>query len=1046
MAQYNLIINGSLQALTTSGTGNTSLVWTQLESLQDGVTASGGVSLTTSGVLYLEADLTQRIKVDGIRLYASDLSKSANIKFYYKNESVDNYTLLTTQSGSYYYTTISDPSAPRYVRVTVSGVAITLHEFQIFNNDYIVAFGSDGSTFAEYLENTPVGELGAAQAVELFNNGTGAMAADAYTVIDYTGDTADGYVKISSSENGTYYGITDGALIEDDLDSSTYKWTMGILSNTEESGNDIIVSGLGIAGGVLLGELPLTTNTSAFATGNNTWDWDRVNKKMYAMGRDSSTLRLWEYLYNTDTWSSIGEVNPAGAVSTQDFPIMSYCVVSGTGRIYVMTRLDGTFGYYDLSGSPDNWTSQANPGFTGLNANAANRASMCSDGTRYIYSLVSEYAQSSFQEFKRFDTISGTWSDLDGGYALWNYFSGSNSGYTNTTCMTYDYDRDSIYLTAAPEENAQTDNNYIQRYVVSSDTWNTNYFYVQSVYNTSLVVQSISYHEDWLYVSCNPNFTSGYFFRYNISTTVVETINLGYAHWDPTIVVGNAMGVYILAIDPPAESSFESSVYFAQIEGERDKLVGYSSPVTASGTYTTPIFKLDNQYNSSYFTVVGDTTSGTGSISYDADVYNGTIRVKSSDTAPVVIEEVYWAYYGGTDGSDMGIAKNIIYTGAETSIWANDNLNTTYNAIGTAVDRRTGYVLSVSLYSTTQGWVAIHNRDGSTLYADGIDANLRFDVNVEFDKFGGVWGYGATSGYLLHMDNTLVDLYELYNSGTDFVYDLAAEMDGDGVWYTDKVDDLVIKRDGDGTLLSSIALNTPRAICGTLDNGCWVVDNYDDTARRYDSSGSLVKSVSLERDVDRMATDMNNGFWYLSGNHVYHVSSAGTKSIDIEFDQPTKIKGGHNGCIVWSQVQDYVKYIDKSTGAVTRTFTEPTDTISNITGYPALFSFRVEDTIDFQDTTNIIPATYDPVWGTGGTALWTEVRKDGYFLPKDRFHRTEITLRGDAILQKLIMPPAVRTQDIQSQQSKSMYIKTDIPGGADIIDYEARLRTWWGVE
>ena len=113
--EYNLVRNAYFASLTTSGTGNVELSWTQLESLMDGNTTSSGVSLTSSGILFLETDLSQRIKVDGIRLYANDLTKSANINFYYKNDTGDSYSLITTQSGSYYYATIADPSAPRYI-------------------------------------------------------------------------------------------------------------------------------------------------------------------------------------------------------------------------------------------------------------------------------------------------------------------------------------------------------------------------------------------------------------------------------------------------------------------------------------------------------------------------------------------------------------------------------------------------------------------------------------------------------------------------------------------------------------------------------------------------------------------------------------------------------------------------------------------------------------------------------------------------------------------------------------------------------------------
>jgi len=83
MAKYNLVRNGYFDSLTTSGTGNVDLSWAQLEYLMDGNLTSSGVGLDIPDNLYLEVDLSERTKVDGIRIYANDLSKSANIKFYY---------------------------------------------------------------------------------------------------------------------------------------------------------------------------------------------------------------------------------------------------------------------------------------------------------------------------------------------------------------------------------------------------------------------------------------------------------------------------------------------------------------------------------------------------------------------------------------------------------------------------------------------------------------------------------------------------------------------------------------------------------------------------------------------------------------------------------------------------------------------------------------------------------------------------------------------------------------------------------------------------
>lgn len=218
MAKYNLIRNGSLEALTTSGTGNKALTWSQLESLIDGTTISGGVTVASGDALWLEADLSNRIKVDGIYLYASDPTKLSNIDFYYKNSAGENYTACSKNVSTYYYATIPSPSAPQYIMATISGIAAELYEFQIFNDDYIVGFGSDGSLLAKYLEDAAIGETSAPETIAIFNNSTASMAADAYICIDYTGSNADDYLRIASTVNGPWYSISDGALLEDNKD------------------------------------------------------------------------------------------------------------------------------------------------------------------------------------------------------------------------------------------------------------------------------------------------------------------------------------------------------------------------------------------------------------------------------------------------------------------------------------------------------------------------------------------------------------------------------------------------------------------------------------------------------------------------------------------------------------------------------------------------------------------------------------------------------------------------------------------------------------
>lgn len=228
--QYNLVRNGYL-----SSSGTVSLSLTELEKLKDGNTTSSGISITSSGVLYLDLDMSQRIKVDDIRLYANDTGHSSNVTFSYRNSSSEGFTDLVTSSGSsYYYTTIADPSAPRYLKVTISGVALDLYEFLVYNDAYIVAFGEDGTEYAKYLGNTPVNEVGTPSTVAIYNNSDLAMPADAYVSIDPSSATTSGwrYVEIANTYSGPYWSVLDGALIEDNLLTSDYRWELGEFSST----------------------------------------------------------------------------------------------------------------------------------------------------------------------------------------------------------------------------------------------------------------------------------------------------------------------------------------------------------------------------------------------------------------------------------------------------------------------------------------------------------------------------------------------------------------------------------------------------------------------------------------------------------------------------------------------------------------------------------------------------------------------------------------------------------------------------------------------
>jgi len=828
MVEYNLIRNGILRSLTSAGTGDISLTWAELELLTDNDLNSPGVTIG-SGVLYLEADLSQRIQVDGIHLYASDLTKSSNIKFYYKDEESDPYILSSTDMlGSHYETTLPDPSAPIHVLVTVSGINIDLYEFQIFNDDYIVAFGEDGTDTNKFLGDTPVGEESDPQPVALYNNESdGLTGADAYTVVDYTGDEADQYIKISSSQNGTYVGVNDGVLIEDNLLNSEIKWSQGSFTSTTVVG-DNVENTTPIQVSSDLGNLPLLTTSNSWYVGSNAWDYDRVNRIIYAIGSDAGRLKLYKYPIDGSAWTYVGEVNP-GVSSFTNIAVMAYM----DGYVYVICRTNGTFGKYDVNGPQDNWTSLPSVGWTVSVRNTG----MCGDTSLYIYAINHFEDNDSNKQFKSFDTTTSGWSTLSNAYTNGQY---SPFNYNSRNCLTYDTDRDYIYMDMGTADRG----GYIQRYIVATNSWNTTWL--------------DNYYKDYLFIAAG-QYTSSRIYYHHIPTDTAGYLSNPYGRWyySNSSNAGPGKNAYILLTDAVYEgdSTPDVGVWGSQLNYSRGRLHYWQAGFHGVGSYTTPIFELEDVYDSSYFITEGTATSGTGSISFDEDVYNGSIRVKSSDTEPITVDEVYIA-------RDQDIIQRWIpYTDGWTSTWVNAG-SIDDGSYATAVNRKNGYVAMSTRYDFyNQGnryssKVYIYNRSAGLAYSvsKGDDHyTYAFNTFMEFDGNGGIWGWGDHSGthndrHLIHFDSAL-NVDADINDGTDFFYYGAPELDGPGLWYTNSTENVLYKLSWNGVVVQQIPLNTPRWVCPTMDNGCWVNDTSEVTLARYDEDGNLVKTVDISSAI-----------------------------------------------------------------------------------------------------------------------------------------------------------------------------------------------------
>ena len=199
MVQYNLIKNSTFSCNTTSGIGNKYLTAAQLYTLIDYDITTDDILVDVNDVICLDVDLGRRIQIDSMALYTDDLTKPNNIKFFYKNYVDEDYSFCDQVVSSVAYIGyVPEPSAPRFVRCTISGVSLNLREFFVFNDDTIVGFGEDGTEVSQWLEHTPIGSDSVPYIVNIYNNSIN-VPATAYVCVDYTSKKEDAYIKISNN-------------------------------------------------------------------------------------------------------------------------------------------------------------------------------------------------------------------------------------------------------------------------------------------------------------------------------------------------------------------------------------------------------------------------------------------------------------------------------------------------------------------------------------------------------------------------------------------------------------------------------------------------------------------------------------------------------------------------------------------------------------------------------------------------------------------------------------------------------------------------------
>lgn len=209
---YNLTEKSYIETDLT--VGNVNLTYQQMNVLI--TTTIGDVEfLSGDNILCVDCDLGHRIDTDKIKYYfTSNLSKTvvaSGINFYYKNDEADVYTsLVTNVNDGYYYSTVPDQGAPRYVRLihTTSGTSVsgTVNGFEILNDDSVVDFGNDGSLTQKNIITT-IADGDQIETIPVYNDGV--LASTAYISIESQETDIDNGIFISNFSSGPWTSPLD---------------------------------------------------------------------------------------------------------------------------------------------------------------------------------------------------------------------------------------------------------------------------------------------------------------------------------------------------------------------------------------------------------------------------------------------------------------------------------------------------------------------------------------------------------------------------------------------------------------------------------------------------------------------------------------------------------------------------------------------------------------------------------------------------------------------------------------------------------------------
>ena len=541
----------------------------------------------------------------------------------------------------------------------------------------------------------------------------------------------------------------------------------------------------------------------------------------------------------------------------------------------------------------------------------------------------------------------------------------------------------------------------------------------------------------------------------------VDYTNSGVLNYAIGISSSNNGPFYTLSDGLIIDDNYESSTYNWD-HGEHSNTKeenGYLVLVLPnySGTYQTTVFKFDDPYMSSYLSVGVTTESGTTAVGYDDNIFDSTIEVRNSNIDPLILSDIYWVSYETCGYSIYSSAGCRLYTyvyydntdsyidlyyDSDTHVWGCGYLKNSKTKRSVRIIQRYWYWHIQKCYydeNNTKIWQH---------YSSGVNDRQFPNLGMDLDIYDNIWAYGNKYASQYHLTHTppasFTELADVYSNGyVDFVADFAVELNGTGIWYTDKTTNNLIHLDSAGGVIGTVSMPSVGGVASTSDNGCWALDINNKQAFAFDYESTPLTVVNLVRSptvntINRMDTDRDDGFWYYSDDgYICHVDKYGKLGVEIQTSLVvTKVTGGDDIVMFYSSSER--KFEVYNTLGVF--FGSKTISNSCVCFFPTLMH-SVDGVVN--------PQSYDPVWGENGSLGWNIVKNDGYFLPKTTYHQVRLTLRTydvekTPIVHNVVVPPAVKIQDIYPQQSRNVYFKSNLSGEVH-GEYEVDLKVWWEI-